>query len=404
MLCDLGTAVRNPLWGKRRMKSQTVVVLTLGVTQTLAWGSTYYLPAILAVPMAGDLGVPTSWIYGAFSTALVVTAFLGPISGRWIDRHGGRGILAVSSVFFAAGLFVLASATGAGTMLAAWLIIGMGMAIGLYEAAFSALAGIYKAKARGAITGITLIAGFASTVCWPVSAYMEAEVGWRAACLYWACAHLLIGLPLNYLILPKWERQTEEIAGPMQIERKWNRSMALLALVFFITWFISTAMAVHLPRLLQQAGASLPAAIALAALVGPAQVAARIFEFGLPQKFHPLLSARLASIAHPAGAVALLMGGTPTAFLFVLLHGAGNGILTIAKGTLPLAIFGSAGYGSRQGLLMMPARLGQAAAPLIFGFFLDQYGLFALLFSSAMGVASFSALIFLSSSGGSKTK
>ncbi|MYZ50488.1 MFS transporter, partial [Propylenella binzhouense] len=181
---------------------QTRVVAALGLAQTLAWGSTYYLPAILAAPMARDLGIQTGTVFLAFSAALVVAAFLGPLAGRHIDRFGGRDVLAASNLIFAAGLAMMSAADGTGMLFAAWLVIGAGMAMGLYEAAFSTLAGVYGKSARGAITGITLFAGFASTVCWPISAWLEAGSGWRSACLFWAAAHLLVGLPLNRLLVP----------------------------------------------------------------------------------------------------------------------------------------------------------------------------------------------------------
>ena len=151
-------------------------------------------------------------------------------------------------------------------------------------------------------------------------------------------------------------------------------ALALLAFVFAATWFNSTAMAAHLPGLLQAAGASTTMAIAAGAMIGPAQVAARMLEFGLLRRFHPLVSARLAAAAHPIAAVALVGFGGPAAYAFAILPGAGNGILTIAKGTLPLALFGSAGYGQRLGWLSTPARVLQAAAPLIFGAALAAWG------------------------------
>ena len=383
---------------------QMRVVIALGSEQTLAWGSTYYLPAILAAPMANELGVSTGTVFGAFSAALVVAAVLGPMAGRRIDLCGGRDVLTVSSLVFAVGLAMLGVARGTGMLFAGWLIIGVGMAMGLYEAAFSTLAGIYGRKARSAITGITLIAGLASTICWPISAYLEAEIGWRMVCLFWAAAHLVIGLPLNRFFVPPGkqpipsatnEATRADISGPPGLQ---SHAMALLALVFAVTWFTSTAMAAHLPRLLQEAGASAPAAVAAAALVGPAQVAGRLLEFVVLQRFNPLLSARLAAIAHPLGALAIMIFGAPAALVFTVLHGAGNGILTIAKGTLPLAIFGSPGYGFRQGVLMVPARFGQAGAPFLFALLMERYGASALLLSIALGLAGLAALLALTPS------
>ncbi len=379
------------------MPSRLRIVLALGSAQTLAWGSTYYLPAILAEPMASELGISTGNVFAAFSLALIVTAVLGPLSGKRIDHHGGRDVLALSSVVFALGLAVLGLANGPLMLWLGWLVIGIGMALGLYESAFSTLAGIYGRDARGAITGITLLAGFASTVCWPISGWLNAEFGWRATCLTWAGAHLLLGLPLNRLLIPVGVQPAPTAAEQAQTDGRSGAglTMALLAFVFAATWFTSTAMAAHLPRLLQESGLSPAAAIAIAALVGPAQVGARCLEFVLLQRFHPLISARLAAIAHPIGAAGVMLAGAPATTAFVLLHGGGNGILTIAKGTLPLAIFGPHGYGLRQGLLMVPARFAQAFSPLVFALLIDDFGTRALWLSAALGVLAYAALTFL---------
>lgn len=379
------------------MPSRLRIVLALGSAQTLAWGSTYYLPAILAEPMASELGISTGNVFAAFSLALIVTAVLGPLSGKRIDHHGGRDVLALSSVVFALGLAVLGLANGPLMLWLGWLVIGIGMALGLYESAFSTLAGIYGRDARGTITGITLLAGFASTVCWPISGWLNAEFGWRATCLTWAGAHLLLGLPLNRLLIPVGVQPAPTAAEQAQTDGRSGAglTMALLAFVFAATWFTSTAMAAHLPRLLQESGLSPAAAIAIAALVGPAQVGARCLEFVLLQRFHPLISARLAAIAHPIGAAGVMLAGAPATTAFVLLHGGGNGILTIAKGTLPLAIFGPHGYGLRQGLLMVPARFAQAFSPLVFALLIDDFGTRALWLSAGLGVLAYAALTFL---------
>lgn len=379
------------------MRSRLRIVLALGSAQTLAWGSTYYLPAILAEPMASELGISPGNVFAAFSLALIVTAVLGPLSGKRIDHHGGRDVLALSSIVFAVGLAMLGLANGPLMLWAGWLVIGIGMALGLYESAFSTLAGIYGRDARGAITGITLLAGFASTVCWPISGWLNAEFGWRATCLTWAGAHLLLGLPLNRLLIPVGVQPAPTAAEQAQTNDRSGAglTMALLAFVFAATWFTSTAMAAHLPRLLQESGLSAAAAIGIAALVGPAQVGARCLEFVLLQRFHPLISARLAAIAHPIGAAGVMLVGAPATTAFVLLHGGGNGILTIAKGTLPLAIFGPPGYGLRQGLLMVPARFAQAFSPLVFALLIDDFGTRALWLSAALGVLAYAALTFL---------
>lgn len=383
-----------------RLSRRAGVVASLGTAQTLAWASTYYLPAILAVPMARDLGTTVPTVFAAFSVALIVSALIGPRSGAAIDRLGGRPVLMATSVVFALGLAGLGLAQGLRGLFAAWIVLGIGMGSGLYESAFATLVRLYGRDARTSITGITLIAGFASTVGWPLSAWLESQYGWRHACFMWAALHLLIGLPLNAL-LPKAAAAPEPAVAPAApaVEARpsgeastW-RSMLILSFVFAATWFISTSMAAHLPRLMQAAGATLATAVVVGSLIGPAQVAARVAEFGFMRRVHPLLSARLASAMHPIGAGVLLIGGPVFAPLFGILHGAGNGILTIAKGTLPLVLFGSTGYGARQGWLMVPARVAQALAPFLFGIALDRLQAGALWLTAGIGLAAFAALL-----------
>lgn len=387
------------------MNPRLPVVATLGSAQTLAWASSYYLPAVLARPMAADVGVAEPTVFAAFSAALVVSALVGPQAGRSIDRWGGRPVLMATSGAFALGLALLALASGPFSLFAAWLVMGVAMGSGLYEAAFAGLVRLYGHEARGAITGITLIAGFASTVGWPLSAALEHAFGWRGACWAWAGLHLVVGLPLNAW-MPRAEARpappprgasnashaSAPVAGSPGVP--W-RSAVLLAWVFAVTLFISTAMAAHLPHLLDAVGSAPGAAIAIGALVGPAQVAGRLLEFGLLRQMHPLISARAAALMHPLGAGLLAVLGAPVAAVFALLHGAGNGILTITKGTLPLALFGSTSYGQRQGLLMLPARLGQALSPWLFGLLLVRFGAAALWFSVALALSALAALLLI---------
>ena len=389
------------------LQRRGAVVAALGTAQTLAWASSYYLPAVLAAPMARslDVGVPT--VFAAFSAALAVSALAGPWAGRAIDRLGGRPVLMGSNAVFALGLLALGMARDVWTLFAAWALMGLAMGSGLYEAAFSTLVRLYGQESRSAITGVTLFAGFASTVGWPLSTWLEAHVGWSGACFAWAGLHLLLGLPLNaWLPGVMQERDSPAradttgraaAATPDVVPAHERLNAALLAFTFACVWFVSTAMAAHLPRMLQAAGASLVAAVGVGALVGPAQVAGRVVEFTLLRRVHPLLAARLAALAHPLGAALLLAAGASLAPVFALLHGAGNGILTIAMGTLPLVLFGARGYGARQGWLMLPARGVQALAPLLFGMALDGWGAAALWLSLALGLCAFSALLLMRS-------
>jgi MFS family permease len=387
--------VRQEQAHERMSGRQLPIIVALGTTQTLAWASSYYLPAILADPIGHDLGVSSNWIFGAFSASLVLSAVLGPRIGRQIDLVGGRQVLSLSNLTLAAGLVLLGIATSIPVMTAAWLVLGIGMGLGLYDAAFAALGRAFGEAARGAITGITLIAGFASTVGWPLTAWGLQTIGWRDTCFAWALAHILIGLPINWLMLPAVAGAKTTVRTQVKPHIPIDRTMVLLAFAFAAAWSVTGAMAAHFPRILEAAGATANQAVFAGALIGPAQVAARMFEASFLSRYHPVVSTRLACLTHPIGAVILAVAGGGAASVFAIFHGTGNGILTIARGTLPLAIFGPENYGYRLGIIGAPARMAQAAAPLAFGLLIDRMGSRILIVSSALSLAALLALCLL---------
>jgi predicted MFS family arabinose efflux permease len=374
---------------------QLPIVLALGTTQTLAWASSYYLPAIVADPIGRDLGVSSNWIFAAFSASLVLSALLGPRVGRQIDLFGGRQVLSISNLMMAAGLALLGSAYSVPVLIIAWLVLGVGMGCGLYDAAFAALGRIYGDAARRSITGITLLAGFASTVGWPLTALGLESIGWRNTCFAWAAAHILIGLPINFFMLPAVTGARASAVVSAKPHIPIDRTMLLLAFAFAAAWSVTGAMAAHLPRILEAAGATSLQAISAGALIGPAQVAARILEASLLSRYHPLLSTGLACVMHPVGAAIVALAGGGAASVFAIFHGAGNGVLTIARGTLPLAIFGPQNYGYRLGIIGAPARMAQAAAPLAFGLLIDTMGSNILIVSSALSLSALVALLLV---------
>lgn len=376
-------------------RSQLSIIIGLGTTQTLAWASSYYLPAILADPIARDLGVSSNWIFAAFSASQVISALLAPRIGRHIDLVGGRPVLSMSNIVLAAGLALLGLTTSVPMLIVAWLLLGIGMSAGLYDAAFAALGRIYGDSARRSITGITLIAGFASTVGWPLSAWGLETIGWRNTCFAWAAAHILMGLPINLIMLPAVKGAKAAVAAAVKPHIPIDRTMIILGFVFAAAWTVTGAMAAHLPRLMEAAGATTAQAVFAGALIGPSQVAARIFEAGFLSRYHPLVSTKLACITHPIGGAILGLAGGGAASVFAIFHGSGNGILTIARGTLPLAIFGPQNYGYRLGIIGAPARMAQAAAPLLFGLLIDIMGARVLIVSSALSIAALLALFLL---------
>jgi hypothetical protein len=304
-------------------------------------------------------------------------------------------VLAVSNLLFATGLVLLQLAHSLAILQMAWIVLGVGMGLGLYDAAFAVLGRIYGTSARGAITGITLLAGFASTVGWPLTAWGASTIGWRDTCLAWGALHLFVALPANYWLVPRpalapGEKRTADEKVPI------DRPMVLLAFAFAAAWVVTAGMAAHFPRLLEASGASPTQAIAAGALIGPAQVAARLLEAGPLARFHPLVSARLATITHPLGALLLLIvGGGVASSAFALLHGSGNGILTIARGTVPLALFGPQNYGYRLGLIGMPSRFLSALAPFGFAVLIDHIGSGVLFVTAGLSLAALGALCLL---------
>ena len=390
------------------LRPAAVQVFVLGFTQTIAWASSVYLVAIVALPIGRELTVPDTTVYGAFSLALAISALLGPSIGRAIDRSGGRAVLAASNLVLASGLALLAVSPNVSMLFVAWFVLGVGMAMGLYDTAFAVMVRMHGQAARGPITGITLIAGFASTLGWPLSTLLDSQFGWRTTCLTWALLHVVLCLPLNLRTVPAAsprvlsqplparpdERGAEAAASPSRLE------LGLMILFFAATAFVTSAMAAHLPGLLLATGAGAGTAIAAASLVGPAQVGARAVEYVAARRlrFHPLVTARVATALHPVGGVLLwVTGGVPFGvFSFALLHGAGNGMITIAKGTLPLAVFGNTGYGHRLGVLNILARGMQALAPFVFGLVLERFGVHdALAVSITVSLAALAALAAL---------
>lgn len=368
---------------------QVLTTCKLGLGQMLSWGSAFYLPAILAGAMGESLGIPPSRIFAAFSVALLMMALTGPVAGRLIDRWGGRPLLMATNLLFALGLVLLSQVQTQVQLFAVWLLLGLAMGAGLYEAAFATSVRLYGKAARGSIVGITLFGGFASTLSWPLTTWLLHGWGWREACLVWAGVQLLVLLPLHASLPRAPARASADALVPAPglaaapavpaaaLRGQWL-SLVLLALTFAAIWFIGTSMMSHLPRLLMVSGASATAAVAAAALVGPAQVASRIADYALLRRAHPLWSARIAVTAYPLAALLLAVFGAPGAWAYALAFGLGNGIMTVVIGTLPLAMFGAQGYGQRQGLLMVPARMTQASAPFLFGLALEQWQLGAL--------------------------
>jgi MFS family permease len=267
---------------------RALTISTLGVTQILAWGATYYLPAVLAKPIAAEMGWPLTWVIAGLSMGLLVAGLVSPRVGRVIQSRGGRSVLAFSSIAFGLGLVGIAAASSITRYLMAWGVLGLAMACGLYDAAFATLGSLYGSRARAAITTLTLFGGFTNTVCWPFSALLLQTVGWRHACLVYAGLHLAIALPAHLIVLPEEAARVAPASGGATITtggdaqnvsagERWLTQaqrvlFVMIAMSITLAAVVTSVMSVHLFSILQAHGMSLTAAVSLGALVGPSQV------------------------------------------------------------------------------------------------------------------------------------
>ncbi|RWP26383.1 MFS transporter [Mesorhizobium sp.] len=357
-------------------RSRGTIIAALGMTQIMAWGSSYYLPAVIAPAVVADTGWPLAWVVGGLSLGLFVGGLISPRVGSSIERHGGRNVLAFSAACIGIGQIGLAFAPSLAVYIVAWLVIGLGMGAGLYDAAFATLGRLYGA--RSAITTLTLFGGFASTVCWPLSAFLMGEIGWRGACLVYAAVQLLVALPLYLLILPRGvarpasQSDQKTVVASVPVMRS-TPVMVILAATITLGAVISSTLSVHLLTVLQSTGMALAAAVGLGALVGPSQVGARAIEMVVARYHHPIWT-KVVSVGCVAIGVSALWMGMPIVPLALAFYGAGIGLESIARGTLPLALFGASGYARLMGRLAMPSLIAQAAAPSVGALLVEQLG------------------------------
>lgn len=346
-----------------------LVISALGVAQILAWGTSFYFPAVFATAIVADTGWPLPWVVSGTSLGLLVAGLISPQVGRIIDRHGGRPVLLASSLFYAAGLAAAGLAPNLPLYLVAWVLIGIGMGTGLYDAVFAALGKLYGSSARGPITNLTLFGGFASTICWPLSAYMIDHAGWRVACLIYAGMHLVIALPLQMAVVRKTPRVTpmHEAAAAdarpasARIENE-TAIFSMLAVMLSIAAGIGSIVIVNFMIFLQARGVDYAVAVSLGALFGPAQVGARVVERLFGNRYHPIWT-MVASCGLMAVGLVMLLGSFPVLVLIILIYGAGYGISWIGRGTLPLALFGPERFPRLMGKLAFPSLIVQAVAP-----------------------------------------
>lgn len=357
-----------PLW---------IVICGLGLTQIIGWGTTYYMLGALSQDIATATGWSNTLIFGAFSGALLLSGLISRRGGRLIDRVGGQRVMMAGSLCAALGLALMGLFPHPVAYVTGWLMLGLAMRFATYDAAFASLTQIVGQGARRAISYLTLFGGLASTVFWPVSHYLALTVGWTSTLLIYAALNLFVCLPIHWAVLhaARGEHAAERVAeaAPARLAGKGRLvAIALFASALALNGLVFSSISAHAVPLFQGLGFRGDEAVFMAALIGPSQVASRLGEIVMGRRLTPMQLGLIAFGLLPVavGLFALLGFSWPAAIVFAVLYGASNGLVTIAKGAVPLMLFGTKGYGEVLGVISAPNLILNAAAPLLFALLL----------------------------------
>jgi hypothetical protein len=381
-----GSSLASQHWQARLSDPMLAAVCALGVTQITAWGTSYYCLGILAGPLAADTGWSRGLVYFGFTIAVLAMGVVSPWAGRAIDRYGARALMTLGTVLVSAGLYALAQVRSEPEYLAVWAFLGLGMRLCLYDAAFVALVQVAPSRGRLAISYLTLFGAFASSVFWVIGHYLNEAYGWRQTLELFALINLAVCLPLNWLGLARREAvhapvaaeaaRREALDGPPLEGSRRMVAIALFALVMSLNAFAFGIVTVQLVPLLEASGLATAAAVWVASSKGFAQFAGRVVEIVFGRNLRAMSVARIAIGTLPASFLLLLLAGGNfyLVLLFTLLMGASQGVITIVRGAVPLALFGASGYGTVLGLIATPVLIVNAAAPTAFALIIDQWG------------------------------
>lgn len=385
--------------GSRWRDPLVISVNALGITQITAWGTSYYCLGVLAKPIVAETGWAISTVFLGFSLALVIMGLISTWVGRLIDRIGARTVMSVGTVVVSAGLLGLSQVRDVATYFVAWAVVGVGMRLCLYDAAFAALVQAVPSRGRAAISYLTLYGAYASTVFWVIGHYLNEAHGWRGTLVIFAAINLVVCLPLNWFGLTWRETGTEATAakpaaasadGPVLEGRRRVVGIALFALIMSLNGFVFGVVSLQLVPLLEAAGLAGATAVWVASLKGHGQFAGRLVEIFFGRNLKAMTVARIAiGVLPPALLILMLARGELWLLVaFTLLLGASQGVITIVRGAVPLALFGAQGYGAVLGLIATPILLVNAFSPALFALIVDLIGwqtsIYALLASSIL--------------------
>ncbi len=374
------------------MDAKTRLTIRLGITQIISWGSGFYIPAVLAVPITASLGISTELFFWAFTVSLLVSGLIGPRIGKAIDKLGGRKVLPFGSVAFFIGLVLLATSRDTTQLFVAWFFLGIGGSMGNYDAAFATAVNFFGNRSNQVIAGITVFAGFSSTISWPITTFLEQTYDWRAAIWFWAALHIVVALPLHLTIPVSEKKDIPDLTGPIRklVKNKFRFDplIVVFALMFALQGFIVSSVNTTLPFMLSELGADVQLALLASVLLGPFQVLARVLLVALTDKATPITVAAISIAAHPLGVVFIWILGPAGILPFVMLHGIGVGLNPFIRGSLPLLFFGADRFGQRQGYLMMPSKILGALSPALLTLMLIANPQLAILGTFLMGFVS----------------
>jgi len=376
-------------------------VPVLGITQILSWGTIFYTPVLMVPLIAADRGWSISFAMGGFSVGLLVAGVVAPYVGRSIDSFGGHVVMTVGSLIGGLGLALIVFAANPVAYYAVWMVLGVAMAANLYDSAFATLGRIFGHAARRPITALTLAGGFASTVSWPATHFLLERVSWGGTYLIYAALLACVAAPLHAIALPRSRFEADlpaqgEPTKPVKVLPPHGLAFMLVASAFAAYAFVPSGLSAHLLAIFARTGIDAGTVVWIGALFGPSQVGARLLEFTLGRNLHPIWVVRFALSTLLCAFVMLAVLGVSvgTAAAFAVMFGGANGLVTITRGAVPLALFGASGYGRMIGRLAAPFLLVQSAAPLIMAFVIEHASDPAAL-ALAAGFASVALICFI---------
>ena len=390
-------------------KVPAAAVWGLGLTQIVGYGTIFYSFSILAPAMARDFGWPEQWIFGALSVSLLISGVLSPTAGRLADRYGAARAMSIGSVAAALSLLACAGAPGPIGFAAALVAMQIATCFIFYSTAFVVIVQLGDRSATRSITHLTLIAGFASTLFWPITIWLHAELSWREVYVLFAFLNVALCLPIHLWLTRLPRTDTRPVTAPLAeigiavsdavLDKRTQATAFVLMLAgFAVEGLILSAVLIHMVPLMTTLGLG-TAGLIVSTLFGPAQVASRfvnmLFGGGLPQRWLAVIAASLL----PAGLFVLLISNPsmPGAIVFAILFGLGSGLTSIVGGTLPLELFGREGYGSRIGWVTAARQFTSALAPFALSWMIARTGavitLSSLIAVGGAGLVAFAAIV-----------